>query len=254
MKKTTLRVLSLLAVAGASSAWGQTTYFQDDFTASNGTDLIGRTPSVGSYAIVGTDNATNLTIQNNALRLSAASSADDVAATFTSAVSSATVYAGFDFSVAAAPSADGYFLGYRVSGTTYTSRLYLDNTGTGTFALGLGSGNSVTASWATNLTAGTTYRVVFSFTEGGATDSSSLWINPTSVGATSITITPAASTSVGSLLLRQDSSFGQIVTLDNLIVSSSFDIAAAIPESSSFAAVAGMGAMGFYALRRRRAV
>lgn len=252
MKKLTLRVLSLLAITGASSAFGQTTYFEDNFTGANNTDITGRTPTVGSYALVGTNQTTNLTIQNNALSIVGASSADDVAATFTSAVTGATVYAGFTFSVATAPAADGYFAAFRSSGTTYPIRLFLDNTGTGTFTLGLSSGNSVTSSWGSNLSTNKTYRIVFSFTEG-TTDSASVWVSPTSIGSTSISATPTATNSIGSLLLRQDVSFGQTVTIDDLIVTSSFDAAAAIPEPSSFATLAGIGALGFCALRRRRA-
>ncbi len=243
-------MVGLLAVGGATASWGQTTYFLDDFNGTDGADVAIRTPTVGSYALVGTNNTTNLQIQNGALNIRNLSSADDVAAVFDGGVSvtNSTIFLGFDLTVSSATTADGYFLAFRQSGTTYPSRLFLDNTGSGTFTLGLGTGASPSVSWSSNLNAGVTYRIIFSYNEG-ASDSSALWINPVSLSSTSISMS-ATATGIGSVLLRQDNSFSSGLLVDNMIATSLFT--AAIPEPSSFAALAGLGMLGFYATRRRR--
>ena len=122
-------------------------------------------------------------------------------------------------------------------------------------------GNGTTRVFGTETTVGiaSTQLFVFKLTFG-ATDRVDIWLNPTSIaeesnlGTASSFVEGAASISNAALYLRRHA-VGNSWLADEFVLGTSFaDIAVSnVPEPSAFAALAGLGALGFAALRRRRA-
>ncbi|HEY0007472.1 MAG TPA: hypothetical protein VGB55_02005 [Tepidisphaeraceae bacterium] len=176
-----------------------------------------------------------------------------------SLVSSGTVYAGFDLTVSMGDNASGsdlnahYFAHFgQTIFNTDVSRLFLNlGSSAGKYKVGISSGTGVVGSpfWASELSTGTTYRVVQSFDL--TTKKATLWVNPTATSAQGVTAATSdvAVESLGYFLLRVGGTGDGDKTLDNLIVATDFNTAAGIvPEPAGFALL-GLGAL---ALRRRR--
>lgn len=103
--------------------------------------------------------------------------------------------------------------------------------------------------------------IVFKITFG-ATDEVELWVNPTSIadlpslGASSSVVSSSDTSLNGSTVyFREDNTAGNWFA-DEFVLGTTFaDIAlgtSTVPESSTFASLAGLGALAFAALRRRR--
>jgi hypothetical protein len=141
-----------------------------------------------------------------------------------------TYYYGFDV-VVTGGSTDVYFANFKDTSTDFTTRLFVTAFGGSDFTFGLSpAASSPDVTWATGLDFNTTYRVVGSY--DADTQENRLWVNPTSIGSTSITVTDASANAVSAFAFRQASGNSSQV-ISNLIVSD--DFASAIPEPSMVA-------------------
>lgn len=154
-----------------------------------------------------------------------------------------TLYYGFTFSVDDLGSPysgtdNEYFIHFR-TGTAFSARVdVVPPTGAGDFSIGIASDDAVAdAIWATDLTFGTTYKVVVRYDQ--VSNIATLWVDPTSEASTSITgdDQPDPGDSVDSIALRQsDSSENETVRVDDVVVGTDFDsVLALVPvELQSF--------------------
>jgi len=218
----------------------------------------------GSLTTVGAPNwvthgggAGQIQVSSGSIQLSTLAT-EDVNRSFGTTITSGSVYASFQFSVTASAPATGgdyeYFIHFGDGGTSnFNTRTdIVAPNGVGDYTLGLSS-NSGTAQvvWASDLTYGVTYLGVIGYNRD--TGSSTLWIDPTSEGSTSIS--PSGSTSfldIPALYLRQSaSSVGETITLDNIVVGTTFaDVV--VPEPSTYALLLGALGLGFVLVRRRK--
>lgn len=103
--------------------------------------------------------------------------------------------------------------------------------------------------WSAALVRGTTYRAVIGLNLDS--DTTTLWINPTSLASTSIQIAGVTDNARG-IFLRQGAASHGAVSIDNIVVNTDFSTAVgAVPESSAFAFLGGVASFGFAATRRR---
>jgi hypothetical protein len=179
------------------------------------------------------------------------------------AVSSGVLYAGFDMTVSetdlptSASGANPYFahFGELTSGATsnFVSRVFLySGTGANTFNIGISRGSgtgATTTNYPTELTAGTTYRVVHAYDLDN--NVATLWVDPVDASSTNVTnnsgtLDPAA---LNFFMFRIAGSSDGDKTVDNLVVSTSF--AEVVPEPGSLAVLA-LGGLAVLARRQRR--
>ena len=165
------------------------------------------------------------------------------------------IYYGIDFSVddLGAPWAgtDSEYFAHFSDGGTYNFRARLDvvpPTGAGDFTVGIAtSASTADATWATDLTFGTTYRAIAKYDQ--VTNQAELWIDASLESDTSIL--GADDDDPGDDILwfclrQSDSSENETVRVDNLIVGTTFG--EVVPEPTTLALMA----MGGLALLRRR--
>ena len=142
---------------------------------------------------------------------------------------SGVIYFGIDITVNAAAPITGtdfeYFAHFKDAGFNFAARVdIVAPTGGGDFSVGIASDESTAdATWATDLTFGTTYRVVVKFDQ--ALNISQLWVDASAEGDTSIMGEDRADPgdSIVSFGLRQSNSSGdETILVDNLIVSQTF--------------------------------
>ena len=142
---------------------------------------------------------------------------------------SGVIYFGIDITVNAAAPITGtdfeYFAHFKDAAFNFAARVdIVAPTGGGDFSVGIASDESTAdATWATDLTFGTTYRVVVKFDQ--ALNISQLWVDASAEGDTSIMGEDRADPgdSIVSFGLRQSNSSGdETILVDNLIVSQTF--------------------------------
>jgi len=156
-----------------------------------------------------------------------------------------TFYAGFDFTNAN-DFAQVYFAHFFVNSSTFAARTYvMPPTSGGDYTVGISDGNTVTSIWGSDLSYGTTYRAVISYSFD--TGDARLWVNPGAEGDTSIVATGLVSRAISGFALRQAGT-ASTQTVDNLIIGDSFG--AVVPAPGTLALL-GLG--GLIAARRRRA-
>jgi hypothetical protein len=257
-------VAGIVGLAMAASSASASGLLDDRFNYSNG-NLVGN----GGWANhSGTGNF--IQVSNGTITLDqGAGSREDASKTFSAAQSnSATTYAGFDLNVPSITTfgAGDYFAHFKISGNTvdFRSRVAIVAPGAGgNYRVGVAStsfGSSPIVNWTSDLSFGTTYRVVHKY--NAATGEARLWVNPTAEGDASIVSTflgtPAA---VDQYALRQGSVLLGTQVLDNLRAGTAFGDAlygtpapAASPAGMVAVASLLLGAGAMFVVRRRATV
>lgn len=176
-----------------------------------------------------------------------------------------TWYAGFDLTEIAPAAAltEEYFAHFLQGTSNFTARTYITTpTAGGDYTLGIvGGSNTPPVKWGTDLTFGTKYRVVVSYTLDPDNDPmtqdsfAKLWVNPVNEASTSITKVANFSNAVTAFALRQGSATAAgTQVIDNLAVATTFDEALtgiAIPEPATLSLLALAGVAVFGGARRR---
>ncbi len=161
-----------------------------------------------------------------------------------------TWYAGFDVTVTGG-NTDVYFASFLKGGTTgiFQDRTFVTAGTAGDFTFGLGTGATATAKWGTDLSFGTTYRVVLAYNYD--TMQNTLWVNPLLQTDPSISVSSTSQDTIASFAVRQ-STGNSFQVMDNLVVATTFTEAMVVPEPSSMA-LGLLGAAGLALARRRKA-
>jgi hypothetical protein len=241
-----------LGLAALSAPVFGTVLFSDAFDYSDGVLLKDQD---GWEA---TDSGTNLlTIKNGAVSFS---QGGGVTASFGS-LSSGTFYVGFDISVSSATSAStygDYFISLRDDGgATLTVRIKPD--GDKGFLLGTrGAGTGyTTVDWGSeSYSFTTTYRLVFEYTfsVNDSDDMATLYVDNSAISTHAI-----SHKSVSLVGLYSNTTGVTSLTLDNLVVATTFAetlaMPSSVPEPTAYAAIiGGLALAGMLVARRRRAV
>ena len=180
----------------------------------------------GWLSFGGTDG--DLLVSSGQAVLQMGGGSEDISLVFTSV--SGSLYYGLDFSVddLGAPytgTDNEYFAHFKTDGFDYSARLdVVAPTSTGDFSVGI-STDQGTADlvWATDLTYGTTYRVIVKYDQD--TNQTQLWIDASVEGDTSILglDQPDPGDSVSQFALRQSgSSESETIRVDNLSIGTTF--------------------------------
>lgn len=247
MKKLGLLPVSLILFSGAVHAG---ILLDEDFGYADGS-----LTTVGS-ATWSTHSGTSGQIQVTAGSIQVSdSSSEDVNASIGSAITTGSVFASFDFSVTSSGGGGTdfeYFAHFGTGSSTFNSRMDLQAPGAGgDFTVGIGHSSTADAAWATDLSFSTTYKAVIGFNRD--TGIASLWINPVDIASTSITSTGTSSVNVDAFYFRQSSSsMNETITIDNLVVGTTFADVVPVPEPGTIAFIFGAIAFGFVAWRRRK--
>jgi hypothetical protein len=242
--------LALTALAGLTAGTANAAILAaDDFDHTDG-NLVGNIPDVGAAWANHSGSGDFIQVTGGDIDIVHGSgSREDANITFAN-TTSGTLFYSFDFSVSAASGAsfDEYFAHFKDGGTDFTSRMHVEAGTTGDYTVGIsGSSGSPDSVWATDLTFGTTYRVVVGFDFG--TGVSTLWIDASSSGDTSIVSAADTVPAIEAIAFRQASS-DETITVDNLFVATTFEEAnTGVPEPGSLALLALGGLM---IARRRR--
>lgn len=252
MKIKTLFLLSGLVVFNGASSADAAILLSDDFTRATDGSLTGTDPSVGGTWTSFSGTSGEVQVTAGIVTLTDANSEDTGAAFQGGALNSGTIYYGFNVAVTDPGSYDGtdyeYFALLKNDASDFTSRLDVAAFSASGYRFGIaGSSGTADAAWGVDLDYGASYRVVveFDFTSGVST----LFVNPTSLSSTSITSAADTVPELTQFAFRQSSASPDFTgTVDDLIVATSFNEAALVPEPSSLL----LGALGALALIRRR--
>jgi hypothetical protein len=141
----------------------------------------------------------------------------------------------------------------------------LDGAATGSFRVAIANEAWTTATsveFPQDLSLDVTYRLVVRLDL--ATDQSTLWVNPTSIGSPSVTATDTigyAAGTIAQIALRQGTSNNGTGTpsggpgdlaVDNLMVGTTFDQVSVVPEPEEYAALSAFALVGFGLWRRMK--
>jgi len=239
-----IAALAVSAAAGfATTANAGSTLQNETFTYANG-NLVGN----GAWSAHSGAGAMPVQVTGGAAVLTHGSgSREDVNLPLGSTLAAGqTFYAGFDFT-STGDATSVYFAHFMSTATTFTGRAFITGPiAGGDYTIGISDTSSISATWGTDLSFGTTYRAIISYDFD--TRVSRLWINAIAEGDTSIAgAAGAASLAVNAFGLRQ-SAGGSTQLIDNLIIGDSFG--AVVPAPG---ALALLGLSGLVAARRRRA-
>lgn len=257
-------IFTFLACGVAAVSPGLATILVQDSFPTNG-NLVGTTPAVGGTWSLLPGAATDpLNVVNGSLSIGAANGQDAASQYVTP--QTGDIFSGFDFTLTTIPSTGtngGYIAAFRdgtVASGAYVGRFFILRTaGTSATEFQIGVTNTAAnlaaagaATWATNLTLGSTYRIVMRFNT--TTDQTTLWVNPSSTADTSVTATDAVSVvNLDGFAFRQDASSHGASSLDTLAVATTFAEVTPVPEPTTVALFGiGLG-MVLFGLRRRRA-
>lgn len=233
-------VNSFVAFFLLTQAAAATFVVEEDFAHADG-NLVGQTPSPGP----GGTWAAHSGAGNKAIQISSgtitldqsAGSGEDVNSSFTALASGEVLYAGFDLSLPSGqtvnPDADGLYFAHFRTGTLFRGRVFIvAPSGGGDFGIALdASSSSPGATWATDLSFDTTYRIIVSYDFDSGT--SQLWIDASVIGDTNISDTGTSGTAVDSFAFRQSNDYTGSQVIDNLKVSDTFPEAVPV-ELTSF--------------------
>ncbi|MDP0499004.1 MAG: PEP-CTERM sorting domain-containing protein [Verrucomicrobiota bacterium JB022] len=243
--KNTLSVLTAVA-AFAGATHGQLVV--ESFNYPDGS-LVG---ALNSPWITSGGTSGQVQVSSGAITIND-SDTEDVAIGFGSQTSG-ELFASFEFSVADPVSYTGvdfeYFAHFRNDASAFISRIDLAAFSASGFRVGISSNTSEAQSvWATDLAYGTTYTAVLSYSF--ETGSSTLWIDPVDRNSVNIVGTSLSVGELDAFVFRQSGATpDQSITLDNLTIDTAFPVAA-VPEPSTYAALAGLCGIAFACIRRR---
>lgn len=173
-------------------------------------------------------------------------SGEDINLAFAPFGAADTMYASFTLNVPAGnpvnPDGQGlYFIHFKDATTTFRARTgLLSPAAGGDFQLAIHADSAdlgLGAAWPTDLSFGTDYTVVFSW--DAATNTSSLWLNPTQPTDPSITSigTLPVGTLISAIALRQSNDYTGLIHVDNVQVGRTFaDVLGQAPSYYTFGA------------------
>lgn len=221
----------------------------DNFTYSDGS-LVGN----GGWANH-SGTAGDLQVLNEQVVVQHGQPSEDANLAFTAV--SGMIFYGIDFSVTSTGQILGtdneYFAHFR-EGFNFTGRLdVVQAPGGGDYSVGIASDDSTAdAIWAADLVFGTTYRAVVGYDQDA--NIAQLWIDASTSADSSILGDDKADPgdSVVSFALRQsDSDLNEAITVDNLVIGTTFnDVVSAVPEPGSGIVLMAF-ATGMFIRRRR---
>jgi len=240
-----------LALGALPASAALTSLYSTNFnspTYSNG-GLIGQ----DSWLITGTSVVSPISVANTGTNgnVTLATTGQDVRRSFTSAVTSGSVFLGASITVGTAQATGDHFLHLGDGGANnFFARAFIRSNGIG-FQMAASSSSGTPTYGTTVLRFGTTYQLLmrYDFVAGLANDTGALFINPTTFDGSgdtpyvAMTTIGTDATTISSVHLRQGgSTVAATLIIDNIFV--------AIPEPSSAMLLGAMGILGV--LRRRR--
>lgn len=251
MKKTLFFSTAVLAVSLLESQ--ASILYKDSFDTYTDGNLVGQ----GVWAAHSGAGNKPVQVSGGAITLQQSSgSGEDVNADVGATIGAGdTWYYAFDVSVSGSSNSI-YFAHFLQGSTSFEGRLFVTppNAPGDDYTFGLsGTSSTVQTTWGTDLTYGSTHRVVVSYDYD--TMGVSLWVDPADQSSTSISDTGSFQDAVTAIAFRQTSpgdTGSQVI--DNLVVATTFTEAlTGVPEPSTLAlaALGGFALLGF-GLKRRK--
>ena len=266
--------LSVFLVLSASLVRAAFVETSDNFSTAG--SLTGSTPDTGVGNWTSTNNIAP-SLQVSGGKLAIVSQAGEAAQlNFSSAdLATGTYYMGFTLTMGTigsiatsdtiqavagfrtgTPAGGTFALSFGVFRPTPTAQSFssIPNTATDQVAVGIFTSSSLNATttdlaaWATPLQRSASYRVVIGLDTD--TDTAQLWIDPINAASSSISVSSAALVR-GAFFREGGASHGDLM-MENLTVSQTFALAAAIPEPATSAALFGAAAALAACVRRTR--
>lgn len=238
-----MKILTTLAALALTTTVHADILYQFDFN----TD--GRITNQGTWRAYNTPDGT---ITNGGGVAWIGAGAEDVGATNAYASQSGQVYAGLTLNVRDNGSDGQYILGFMTGNGVMSGRMYATNQSASTYRLGLAGDSTVPVYLSTELTNGTSYRIVLGY--NNATDTHTLWIDPliTEQATPDLSTTEAVASNPNGFFIRQSTTWGAGLaswTVDDLTVATDF-ANAVVPEPGTLAFLV-LGA-ALFRLRRRQ--
>lgn len=213
--------------------------------------LVGSSPQIGSPWQSAGGSGT-LVKSDGSLEIDPAVS-QKVESLFTP-VSNGTIYAAFSFQITSALTKPWIlpltFRGTNLSGGDQVGRIFISTAPSGGFRIGIENNMDNPTWWPESLQQGVEYLAVLAFTENGASDFTTLWLNPTSAASPSIfePLENITNEIFGIRLNSLNNSNGGGLAIDDLVVTR--DYFAPVPEPSTWALL-GVSALALTSLRIR---